>query len=99
MGVHLTFSCLLKTNLASSSAPSEFGRRSNDSVEKRCQRVAGRPTGPRDSSCAFSAIIEKTIMKLTFMLCMTFAASRLIAADIPAAPVQIAAAVLAAPEE
>jgi len=38
-------------------------------------------------------------MKKTMMLSTLFAASRLIAADIPAAPVQIAAAVLAAPEE
>ena len=38
-------------------------------------------------------------MKITLMLSTLFAVSRLIAADIPAAPVQIAASVLAAPEE
>jgi hypothetical protein len=38
-------------------------------------------------------------MKLTLIFSTVFAASRLIAADIPAATVQISAAVLAAPEE
>src|SRR6266850_4872783 len=38
-------------------------------------------------------------MKLTLILSTVIAASRLIAADIPATPVQIAAAVLAAPDE
>jgi hypothetical protein len=38
-------------------------------------------------------------MKLTLMLSTAIAASRLIAADVAAAPVQIAAAILAAPEE
>src|SRR5882757_1695583 len=38
-------------------------------------------------------------MKLTLIFSTVFAASRLIAADIPAAAVQIAASILAAPEE